>query len=148
MRPLWRLRAAAPALLALLVSYGASFYAKPGQGEGRLPVPSQTEGSPDFSKQVDAGLVLRLWTSAEPVCARGATRGPLSERSSPVDAGIRGLRSVLAKGAAGNAHGCQNRSAELSHTKRSTRRARTAVVTKEPKLSAAHARRPSPAAHD
>jgi len=36
----------------------------------------------------------------------------------------------------------------LSHTKRSTRRARTAVVTEEPKLSAAHAARPSRGEHD
>ena len=80
--------------------------------------------------------------------SRGATRGPLSAHSSPVTLSLVACLRGRVKRAARNAHGCQNRSAELSHTKRSTRRARTAVVTEEPKLSAARAGRPSPAEHN
>ena len=107
----------------------------------------QTEGSPDFSKQVDAGLVFQTLDERGAECARGATRGPLDVLDVRSSTEIRALLRDQKETSRGNAARLPNTTALLSHTKRSTRRARTAVVTEEPKLSAAHAGKPSPAEH-
>ena len=90
----------------------------------------------------------RFSSGAWSVRARGATRGPLDVLNVRSSTEIRALLRDQKKRAREDAARLPNTTALLSHTKRWTRRARTAVVTEEPQLSAAHAGRPSRCEHN
>ena len=72
-------------------------------------MPSQTKDSPDFSKQVGAGLVFQTWTSGEPLAARSATRGPLRRAAVQCHWDFEACDASWRNEPRRNAHGCQNR---------------------------------------
>ena len=88
----------------------------------------------------------RFSSGAWSVRARGATRGPLDVLDVRSSTEIRALLRDQ-ETSREDAARLPNTAALLSHPERSTRRARTAVVTEEQKLSAADAGRPSRGEH-
>ena len=99
----------------------------------------RTKGRSTFQTGGPRLVWASIWSGAWSVRARGATRGPLDVLNVRSSTEIRALLRDQKKRAREDAARLPNTTALLSHTKRWTRRARTAVVTEEPQLSAAHA---------